>query len=187
MSTPIFLGKFEYLRGICPDVILILPSFIAAAGSTKYEEVSADAFAHSNDAIDNSFIKSLDHLRWRYSSESKANNVILKISDKNDSVAGFVVLKKIHKKGLPFYALLDIVSLGGAESLIAGAVKYASRKLSLGLLVLDREDLSHHWANFTHRRVKDRFNFLVKGRDEEETASLSRTKFNFTFGDLDFI
>lgn len=189
MSTPIFLGKFGYLRGICPDVITILPSVTGLVKSKNYETVVADSITHSEKPLDNAFIKSAEHFQWRYSPVSGEESIILKVRASDGKIAGFVFLKKIYKKRLPLYVLLDLLILEKSETerLLTEAIKYATKKLSLGLLALDREDLSGHWKKFAHRRVKNRFNFLVKGLDEKETKRLAETKFNFTFGDLDFI
>ena len=189
MSTPIFLKKFGYLRGQCPDVITILPSVKALVSGKNYEEVRSSVITDTQKHQNNAFIKDAEHLRWRYSSDAPQKSIILKVTGKSGEVAGYVFLKKIYKKRLPLYILLDLLILqeSAAEQLLSEAVKYATRKLSLGLLALDREDLSEHWSKFMHRRVQNRFNFLVKGRDEEETQQLAETKFNLTFGDLDFI
>ena len=189
MSTPIFLGKFGYMRGLCPDVITILPNIKGFLKSKNYELVAPDSVTHSQKPLINAFIKSAEHFRWRYSPDSGEEAVILKVKGSTGEIAGFVFLKKIYKKRLPLYILLDLLILEESEAgqLLTEAVKYASRKLSLGLLALDREDLSSHWQKFAHRRVKNRFNFLVKGINERETKRLAETKFNFTFGDLDFI
>jgi hypothetical protein len=189
MSTPIFLKKFGYSRGLCPDVITMFPSLKGFIKAKNYEAVAANAITDSEKPQNNTFIKTAEHFRWRYSPDSQNESIVLKVQDDDGKIVGFVFLKKIYKKRLPLYVLLDLLILQASETerLLAEAVKYASRKLSLGLLALDREDLSNHWQKFAHRRVKNRFNFLVKGRDAEETKRLAETKFNFTFGDLDFI
>jgi hypothetical protein len=189
MSTPIFLEKFGYLRGLCPDVITILPSPASFIKTKNYVLVKADSIKDSQEPQNNAFIKTAEHFLWRYSSASEEKCVTLKIKGNNGAIAGFVFLKKIYKKRLPLYILLDLLILqeSEVERLLAEAVKYATRKFSLGLLALDHEKLSSHWQKFVHRRVENRFNFLAKGRNNEETKQLSKTKFNFTFGDLDFI
>lgn len=189
MSTPIFLKKFGYLRGLCPDVITMLPNVTGFIKAKNYESVAPDSIINSEEPRNSAFIKSAEHFRWRYSPDSQNESVVLKVKGNDETTAGFVFLKKIYKKRLPLYVLLDLLVLQAPqiERLLAEAVKYASRKLSLGLLALDREDLSPYWQKFAHRRVKNRFNFLVKGRDAGETKRLAETKFNFTFGDLDFI
>lgn len=188
-STPIFLGKFGYLKGICPDVIFALPRVSSFFNSKNYESVTFDAIKDAQKPQENSFVKDPDYFRWRYSPESKEDVTILKVKGRKGATSGFIFLKKIYKKRIPLYVLLDLLILEESETgrLIEAAVSFASRKFSMGLLALDREDLSEHWQRFAHRRIKNRFNFLVKGQSEEETKALAETKFNFSFSELDFI
>ncbi len=188
-STPIFLGKFGYLKGICPDVIFAFPRVSAFFNSNNYESITSDAIKDVQKPQVNSFIKDLDYFRWRYSPESEEDVTILKVKGEKSTTAGFIFLKKIYKKRIPLYILLDMLILeeSEVEQLMEAAVNFASRKFSMGLLALDREGFSECWKRFAHRRIKNRFNFLVKGKSEDETKKLAETKFNFSFSELDFI
>ena len=189
MSTPIFLKKFGYLRGKCPDVIMAYPSLKAMFGKQRYEVVENARIEQTPAAKPNEFVKDADYFNWRYFSNNIEPTLKLRVFNEDKSVAGYIFLKKVFKKKLPLFVLLDLLPIiEGTESLLlAEAVKYASKHLSLGLLALDNSRLSPIWANHFHKRIENRFNFLVKGKTEEESLELAKTDFDFAFGQLDFI
>lgn len=188
-STPIFLGKFDYLPGVCPDVIFVFPRVFAFFNSKNYKPVTFDSLRNVQKPLTNGFVKDLDYFRWRYSSATEEDITILEVKGEKSAAAGYVFLKKIYKKQVPLYILLDVMILeeSATRRLLKAAVNFASQNFSVGLLALDREDLSIYWRQFIHRRIKNRFNFLVKGKDKNETVELAEKKFNFSFGELDFI
>jgi hypothetical protein len=189
-STPLFIRKFGYTRGISPDVLLIFPGVNSLLASKKYFVGSNLAQQQNiqlaNIVIDNSIVKDENHYRWRYFSY---NDKIVMLTATHDSSIQVIFLKRVVKGKIPFYAVLDVVadSESGVSQMLRHALHYSLHKFSAGLMVLNHQQVEGVIKNFLYIRVKNRFHFLVKGKSEDETATLATTKFNFTFGDLDFI
>ena len=193
LSTPIFLKKFEYVKGISQDIILYLPR-LTKKGCRIIEYDDFDAFGSEEFHFKekNSILKSVDYFKWRYSKEKAMNSSgydIIGIK-KKDVLLGVAVLKKIKKKGVPVLALVDILEKeqGSIQEIISVCRSIVIKKKAFGLLVLDNAYTNSYKAHSKLKYViKNQLNFLVKGKDEEQTKVLSNTAFNFWFGDLDFI
>lgn len=189
-STPIFLGKFGYARGRCPDIIFIPPKATSFLSKKDYEEITS--LSPEADAIQtelqNSVSKNAAYFRWRYF-DAPEEETALRVFRQDGEIIGYVFLKKIHKKRVPLYVLLDAVCVRSGEecSLLDAARNFATRHLAAGLLAFDNLMFDDCWRKHLHRRVKNNFNFLVKGKTDDETKRLAETEFNFFFGDLDFI
>lgn len=182
-STPIFLKKFGYRNGISPDVFVIMPSATDFFRTKKYElraPASSSQFQPLN--IANAIVKNKEHFHWRY---SLAAEPVTRISEGDSEI----YLKRIFKNRIPFYAVLDFISVSDQSTarLIHHSLHYSVRKLAAGLLLMSHEIITPVIRRFVHFRIKNRFSFLVKGKDHLMTEKLSQEKFNFTFGDLDFI
>lgn len=189
-STPIFLKKFGYRRGVCPDLVIIPFDPFALLKSRRYEVASAIASSPGGGAalrFENGIKKDREFLRWRYSAFRPEQYVVLRVGEEA-GVLGWVVLKKTRKFGLPFVLLMDLVAdePAAVETLVDQAALYCFRRFSAALAALDHPGISAALSKRRHRRIAGRFNFLVKGRDEEATEALSRARFSFSFGDLDF-
>jgi hypothetical protein len=189
-STPIFINKFGYKRGISPDVLLIFPGLNVLLSKHVYSVVELpekkSEYHFTASTLSNSIIKNAEYFRWRYFSFS---NEIIMLTSENGAETQSIFLKRVVKSKIPFYAVLDIVaeSEAGVTQMLRYALHYSLRKLSAGLMTLDHPQINSAMKNFLHYKVKNRFHFLVKGKNQEETNTLAATKFNFTFGDLDFI
>ncbi|MFV0389613.1 MAG: hypothetical protein ACK5NT_12755 [Pyrinomonadaceae bacterium] len=188
-STPIFLKKFGYARGMCPEIILVFSNPKYFLKNATYEELSSLPEVPDQPSSKNEFVKSGEYFKWRYARASNDGTIFLAVKEKSGELAGFAVLKKIYKQRLPLYVLLDsIVVLPEKRSrIIEESMIYVTRKFGLGLLALETQSNKNVWRRFFHRRIKDRFNFLVKGKDESHTKTIAETKWDFSFGDMDFI
>ena len=190
-STPIFLGKFSYVRGICPDLVVLPAQLLRLLSRSRYrlvERIPGSFFDRPVYSPPNSVAKTWEYLEWRYMSFEAAQYEILEIARTPGSVAGYAVLKKIKKKGLPLHLLMDVVAheKGDLPFLVEQAALYSTRRGALALLYLDFAEIEDVSRRHLHRRVPGRFNFLVKGKDAAATQDLAKTTFAFSFGDFDF-
>lgn len=197
MSTPIFLNKFGYKAGICPDTIL-LPAwafFMTGRGAKmKIKEHFDDSFLEDLDSTDhdNCVLKDPSYLNWRYNlSSSTKNHSYVKIEvTRNGVILGYAVVKKMVKKGIPMLVIADILvnKKENVADVLRQAGYYATIKGCLVLTLLSNEICRPAVDNIKLKAIKSNaLNFLVKGKTEEETNQLTKTHFNFSFGDLDFI
>jgi hypothetical protein len=193
LSTPIFLNKFSYQKGRCPDTFVFLNSGIAALGRKNWKRLKSipvEAFTGMK-RFPNSLVKDAAYFNWRYSSYPERKVHIIQVS-KNNEICGYAVMKTDRKKGIPFLILMDIVinskTLSASEALeeiIKACRKYCFRNGYFFLLFLSLESLNRSF--FPVIKLKDRFNFLVKGRTAEDTGMLASTRFNLFFSDMDIV
>lgn len=190
MSTPIFLKKFGYLRGLCPDVIFYISSVQFLKKEIKYtllKNVSEIDFENFNERLqlNNSLIKNKAYFHWRYKRYNAKALRIVKVIKEN-KIIGFGILKIEKKKGISFLLLMDIIA-GNADcvfDIINVCRHYGSKNIFAGLLLFKLPDIEYPKSTFK-LTFKERFNFLVKGENEAETGILSRLKFTFYLGDMD--
>lgn len=191
-SAPIFLKRFHYVMGLNPD-LLVLPfspvSWFEKASFRVVSDISRDFFLGGVYSFNNAVAKDYDYLRWRYLSFERDRYEILEVLDGKSTVLGYVVLRRVRKVGIPIILLMDLVvrSLDDAAPALRQARLYSSRRAAACLLLFENDELERVFNSIAHFRVKNRFSLLVKGRSAEDTALLSKTSFNFFFGDLDFI
>lgn len=191
-STPIFKKKFGYLESISPDIkfvpsnpiCFIRKRSIVERVCTFDDNYLSGVFIRLKNAIQ----KDVEYLRWRYCNDSFSNYVILSVKQK-DKLIGYVVVKKVFKKGIPLMVIVDLVviNIASVKELINSAVRYSISSYCIGVLVCVNELNQDALKKFSGITVKNRLNFLVKGKDQHETELLSRERFNFSFGDMDFI
>ena len=83
---------------------------------------------------------------------------------------------------------MDIIAINdhSVPILIDTCFTYSSKKLYLGTLTFNLPSCSIK-TRLLRLKIKDRFNFLVKGKDADHTAMLSDIDFNMFFGDLDIV
>ncbi len=193
MSTPIFLEKFNYIKGQSPEIYLLFSNPIRMCGFSKpYKSVLKFNENYWNEhqplQSDNAMLKTPEYYKWRYQSYKKELYIKLEVKYLN-KLLGYTVLKKIHKKGLPFHVVSDIITHTpeNIKDLICVALTYATRRLSLGIMICHHELFTEVAYEFLKIKFTDRLNLLVKGKTEEDTKTLSEIKFNFSFGDFDFI
>lgn len=196
LSTPIFLKKFAYQTGVCPTIALLPPLLFPKLKGITFEVVEHfdDNYLDENELCNcpNGIVKDKLYLNWRYNiNRSTLDNKSIKVAVLNaNSIIGYAVLKKGVKKKIPFFYLLDIVTHNSSNIplIIKIARVYASRQYSFGIMVFVNELTSPHLKNITLKLLlKNKLNFLVKGKTPEATNRLANINFNFSFGDLDFI
>ncbi|GAA4321234.1 hypothetical protein [Flaviaesturariibacter amylovorans] len=188
MSTPIFLQKFGYRRGRCPDVLLY--PFGAGVLFSGYRfrrlpGIDAVAFPPQLYQLDNAAIKSPEHYRWRYANYPTGVIHVVEVT-KGGQVTGYLLLKREQKKGIPFLLLMDVIAADEARfvTTLKAAPAYGARALAAFVLLYDP---GLPVPGGLHKRIRNRFNFLVKGKGEAETERLATTEFRFFFGDMDIV
>jgi hypothetical protein len=188
LSTPIFIKKFNYKAGKCPNVILNIfnPIFILAKKNYKRLTTVEEINPIEPFVFNNAMEKTLNHFKWRYNVYEKNKIHIVEVY-KNEIVVGYSILLVDIKKGVKFLILADIIcdKQENAEFIIDTSKKYCFKNL-FPLLVMFQFS-----TNFKKGLLsivqKNRFNFLVKGKSEADTEMLSKTDFTFFFGDLDIV
>lgn len=187
MSTPIFLQKFGYLRALCPDIVAILPSPLKIFSPKKYRLIDSLKTIQFNDVFNlkNSRKKDLEYFKWRYSNIDRRLLKILEVSDAG-SILGYAFLVVQKKYGIKTLILADILSDKEENilSIIEACHVYTSKNLFFALLMF-KLTLKNNKQRF-QLSIKNKFNFLVKGKTEKETLELSYLPLNFFFGDLDY-
>ena len=187
-STPIFIKKFKYKVGICPN-ILFFPIFPFKKKSSKLKKVNKidNFFYYQNNKhiLNNSIIKDKSYLSWRYEKNLDKNTHLLEYKKDNQSQS-LIMIKFGYKKNIKICYLLDC--LGSVDkSLLRELKKYIANNRSYLFLCLENDYFKKLYSSSFFFRIKKKFNFLVKAENNKETNKLSKTKFNITFGDLDFI
>ena len=197
MSTPIFLDKFGYKRGISPSITILptLPRF-QRADPKRMREVNEldDKYLSDKDLIQRpeSIIKDRKYYDWRYGQElNGTDKSFIKLEIFNeDLILGYAILKKVVRMKLPFFYLTEIIthSKDYIPDIIRSARCYSSSKGAFGLMLINNYMTDNSIDNYSFKlTIKNRLNFLVKGKSQIETEELAITSFNFSFGDLDFI
>jgi len=187
MSTPIFLNKFKYLRAKCPDILAILlnPFNLLAAKWYKIIEDIDDIQLENVYCLDNSRKKTIDYYKWRY---SNCSNKILKILEVNDNgkKIGYAFLIIQKKRGIKTLILADMLFSNESDiSKIIDACSVYSTKKLFPVLIMFKLTLSYNKIRF-QLSFKNKFNFLIKGKSENQTQLLSEIPLNYYFGDLDY-
>ena len=193
VAKPIYLAKYNYSHGIYPDLTLLFTNPLHLAATAQYKEVKQldpTFFKHSVFQFDNAAVKNLGFLTWRYLTHQSPHYRYVALSVKRDNrLVGYIFLKKITKKGLPVHVLMDLCFQDQAElaHLIKQARIYVAKQISVGLLYMGNPLIDQSARGVAHKLWSKQFDFLVKGKNQGETDELAQTKFNFFFGDLDFI
>lgn len=188
LSTPIFLKKFGYERGRCPDMLLYPFGAGVLFSGYRFRRLNSIAdvpFPQTLFQLDNAALKSKEHLQWRYAQYPAGVLHVVEVRRKS-VVTGYLILKKEKKKGIPFLLLMDVVAAdeAGFTATIKAAPVYGTKKLAAFTL---QYDPGTPVAKALHKRIRNRFNFLVKGKTEAETKRLAETGFRFFFGDMDIV
>lgn len=188
LSTPIFLNKFGYANGKCPPIIITFFNLVNALKNKSYKRVTdLDSINIPKPySFNNALNKTTEHIKWRYSRYSSQEMHIIEIN-KTEKILGYAFLKAEKKKGIPFLILMDIFCENeeSVGAVIAACRTYTAKNFFLFMIMFELID-----PYVKKRRsfsIKDRFNFLVKGKTADETKMLSWVNFNFFFGDLDIL
>lgn len=188
-STPIFLKKFGYKVGICPDIIFYLP-LPQPFRKKNYQLVSSIEVLQLNEQLqmpylDNAMIKDKSYYIWRYKNYSNSQLKILQVHQ-NNKIIGTVILKVEQKRGIRFLLLMDVLCINNLViiDIIQCCRNYAWNNMFAGILLFKLNGISYP-ASRMKKVFKQRFNFLVKGATEEKTIHLAGLAFNLHLGDLD--
>ena len=188
LSTPIFLNKFGYLKGKCPDLLIFISNPFDLLSKRKYHRIaSIDSIKFNTDfKFNNSFLKSAEFFLWRYKLYDINNLHIISITE-NEIIIGYAFFIVEKKKSIKFLILSDIISFKQENlNLIIKQCKiYTTKNYFAFLMMFDLNiERTKDILTFT---FKDRFNFLVKGKISEESKMLSTKSFNLFFSDIDII
>jgi hypothetical protein len=191
MSTPIFLGKFGYHRGISPS-IFVVPALFAFFRKSSYRLANRfdENYLSRDDLIrpENSLQKDLEYFKWRYFGYEFNQHKVLNLVGENSENQGYVVLKRKIVMHVPLYVVMDIITHNHANviSLLQEALKYAVRNSALGIMFIESSILPNGPPFVFCMKRSNKLNFLVKGKTEELTSILSKVRFNWFAGDMDF-
>jgi hypothetical protein len=188
MSTPIFLNKFGYVRGKCPLSLITFLNPVDFFAKKKYKRVENLASIKTDPIFhfDNTMQKSIAYFQWRYKKYTPENLHVIAVTEDQQTI-GYAFLKGEKKKGIRFLILADILCAKEEHiRLIVEACRiYTTRNFFSFMLMFDIPTGLN--KRLLKTSVKDRFNFLVKGKTQEETKMLSEKEFNFFLGDLDIV
>ena len=188
LSTPIFLNKFGYLKGKCPNLLISFfnPSkFFAHKNYQIVKDLNSINFENIF-RYNNSMFKSKDFFIWRYKLYDKNVFTVISIY-KNKLVAGYAFFITEKKKGIKFLILSDIITYKEENiSFIIDTCRVFITKKFFPMFIMFELQSKTTKNIFTHT-LKDRFNFLIKGKSTQENNLLCNKKFNLFFSDTDFI
>ncbi|RFP65346.1 GNAT family N-acetyltransferase [Hymenobacter lapidiphilus] len=193
VAKPIYLAKYSYSHGIYPDLTLLFTNPLHLAAGSQYEEVNkldGSFFQTSTFQFENAMKKDEKFLNWRYLTFKSEHYAYVTLAvKKSGKLIGYVFLKKIKKKGLPVFVLMDAAFHRQADlaHLVKQARIYAAKQLSVGLLYMGNSLIDEATKGVARKVWRNQFDFLVKGKNQDETDELAKVNFNFFFGDLDFV
>jgi hypothetical protein len=192
LSTPIFLNKFNYIRGKCPIIFFDFFSVVNLFKKKNFERLNSineieSSFFKKAYYFDNAMQKNEQYYKWRYSGYTHKKLHIIKVFNKEDTI-GYVFLKEEKRKGIKFLILMDIIAINPEYilNIIKSSFNYSSRKFYFGTMMFDLPSCKIK-NDVLRLKIKDRFNFLVKGKDADYTNTLSGINFNMFFGDMDIV
>jgi hypothetical protein len=184
-STPIFLKKFGYSRGSCPEIV-VMPIFLFFTKLTNLKKVNKFNRNFLNNykfkSQNHSLYKNKEYLLWRYEATTMNDLHILEFT-KNNLVEAYAIIKFSFRKKIKICYLLETVG-NFNKHYIKQLKKYVFKNNSYFLLLLKNDKMANIYKLNIKLKIKNKFNFLVKSN---ETKDLSKIKFNLTFGDIDFM
>ena len=188
LSTPIFLKKFNYIKGKCPNVVVI-PIISFSFKKIKISKVKKFntnfLYKSNNKEINNSIYKDKEYMRWRYEKSIFSDVHILEFK-KNNLVESYAIIKFSYRYKIKVCYLLDIIGKFNIRNL-KELKKYIFKNKSFLLLFLDNEQVKFFYKYKINLKFKNQFNFLVKNNSKNNKFDLSNINFNLSFGDIDFI
>ena len=191
-STPIFLGKFGYLRLPSPTLAVLAP----LPGPVEAHEIGGASATRPSPSLPSPLsadaswrmAKDADHYRWRFLEHPVPEYLMFRCVV-DGAPAGELFLKRVRKRGVPVMLLLDLVpvSVDAVPALLRCARRLALGHRTVALLCLDERRFAGAIDGSVLKvRRSSGFNLLVKGRDDAHTRSLARERFDLALGDLDF-
>lgn len=188
LSTPIFLNKFNYIKGKCPQLLIFIANPLKVSFTKKYRRIK-DFNSINFDLqyqFDNALSKSKEFYLWRYKLYDKSKIHIISITEGN-TIIGYAVFIIQKKKGVKFLILSDVIFYKQTDlkQIIEVCKTYTAKNFFPFFIMFDLDATIK--KNKLTIILKDRFNFLVKGKTPEENEMLSKKNFNLFFGDLDIV
>lgn len=190
-STPIFINKFNYSRGIAPKLYFApsLPTHLFLNSKCILVDDIEDSF-YSNGLIntENSIVKDQKYIQWRYFTFNPDQYLILKI-EKEQKTIGYCILKeKILFAGIKAIMLMDLIIKDEAniKEVLKRLKIWSAKSCYLGILFL-QNDLIEKGISGVYFNTFKKFNFLVKGTTIHRQLDIEKSNFNFFLGDLDFL
>ncbi|RSK36062.1 GNAT family N-acetyltransferase [Hymenobacter metallilatus] len=193
VAKPIYLAKYSYSHGIYPDLTLLFTNPLHLAAGSQHEVVTqldSTFFRQPTFQFENAMKKDEKFLNWRYLTFKSEHYKYVALAVKQaGKLVGYAFLKKIQKKGLPVFVLMDVAFHQQADlaHIIKQARIYAAKQLSVGLLYMGNPLIDAATKGVARKVWRNQFDFLVKGKNQAETDELAKVTFNFFFGDLDFV
>ena len=191
MSTPIFLEKFGYRRGISPS-IFVVPALFSCFRKSSYQLANQfdENYLIREDLIRpaNSLCKNLDYFKWRYLEYENSQFVILNLVGRNRENEGYIILKRKVVMCVPLFVAMDIITHTeiNAIKLLQEALKYAIQNLAFGVMIIENNIIPNGPPFALCIKRSNKLNFLVKGKTDDLTSTLTKVRFNWFAGDLDF-
>ena len=184
-STPIFLGKFGYMRLPSPIAIIAAPAFGKVICGDRPHLISEQ----KADLGDAWHVKKDDvYFNWRFHAHPDPTHVQQSVHHEGRYI-GELYLKRTKKKGLPVILVLDAVPASSTDlpQLLRAARILAADHRCIGTLALERPGMWGALGGVPRKRMSSGFNLLTKGRDAAHTEQLVGAQFTLAFGDLDFL
>ena len=188
LSTPIFLKKFNYVRGKCPNIIII-PTInfyfkkININRVYKFDKIYLSKY--NSKKYNNAIYKDEEYFKWRYEKSIFDDLHILEFKE-NEVIEGYVIIKFSYRKKIKVCYLLDTIGEFNSQTL-KKLKKYIFFNNTYLLLILENDQLQFINKNKIYLKFKNQFNFLVKEISENKKFKLSKINLNLSFGDIDFI
>ena len=188
LSTQIFLNKFSYIKGKCPQLLIFISNPLKVAFKKKYRRIEDFNSINFDQQyrFDNALSKSKEFYLWRYKLYDKSKIHIISITE-DDTIIGYAVFITQKKKGIKFLILADIIFYKQKDlfPIIEICKTYTVKNFFLFFIMFDLD--VYIKKNKLTIILKDRFNLLVKGKTQEENEMLSKMNFNLFFGDIDIV
>lgn len=184
-AAPIYIQKFAYKWAEQLRVQYTPSSFFGRNQIKRITDVGAIK-NFKGIQLDNAVIKTEAFYKWRYSGYPEAVIHILEIT-KNDKVAGYSFIKTFHKKKIPFFILMDLILYNEADlkHVFKQLKLYCGKHKHAGLLFV-KTTLTQKLKNVLVLNTTKKFDYMVKGKTDQETDHLKTIFYNFYFGDMDF-
>ena len=186
IAGPIYLAKFRYKLAEPLQVDIALPALLGKPEYTVLQSIDAIK-TFSSAEQDLAIIKEESYFRWRYGNYPAGTLRILQIN-RGTEVVAYVFLRKYTKMRLRLWPLMDIILLD--RKAIGHVVKqlrlFAGRTFRIGILYIHNNWFAELKGQYPVIHTPKKIDFMMKGRNDEETEHLKDLRWNMWLGDTDF-